>query len=300
MGAHALTEALPRPSETSSATRYADLAAAHGLHQVGVRPPLATYVRQIWQRRHFALALGSAHAYARNQGSYLGQLWAILTPLLWAAVYLLVFGLMLGTDHGVGNYVAFLVASVFLFHFTSAAMNGGAHAIVGNIDLITSLQFPRALLCIAAVWSEFLALLPSLLVLFAIVPFSGEPPQLSWLLLPLAVALQGVFGIGVAFFTARLVSEIRDIAQLVPFVVRCLMYVSGVFFSLEHYVGAGTLGALMVHQPVAIYLELGRACLLSDTPITPELWLWAVGWAAATFVVGFVFFWRAEARYGRG
>jgi teichoic acid transport system permease protein len=29
-------------------------------------------------------------------------------------------------------------------------------------------------------------------------------------------------------------------------------------------------------------------------------WLWGIGWAVATVVAGFVFFWRAEARYGRG
>ena len=32
----------------------------------------------------------------------------------------------------------------------------------------------------------------------------------------------------------------------------------------------------------------------------PALWGYAVGWAVLTVVVGFVFFWRAETRYGRG
>jgi teichoic acid transport system permease protein len=33
---------------------------------------------------------------------------------------------------------------------------------------------------------------------------------------------------------------------------------------------------------------------------TPELWYYAAGWAALALVAGFVFFWRAETRYGRG
>jgi len=34
--------------------------------------------------------------------------------------------------------------------------------------------------------------------------------------------------------------------------------------------------------------------------VDPTKWLWAVFWAVATVGVGFVYFWRAEAKYGRG
>ena len=30
------------------------------------------------------------------------------------------------------------------------------------------------------------------------------------------------------------------------------------------------------------------------------LWLWGIGWAIVALVVGFVFFWEAETKYGRG
>jgi teichoic acid transport system permease protein len=295
-----LDSARPQAVDRPPAPDLATLAAEHGLARVGVRPPLATYVRQLWRRRHFALALGASRAYSKNQATYLGQLWALLNPVLWAGVYLLVFGVLLRTSRGVDNFVGFLVVGVFLFHFTSASIQTGSSAVVGNQGLIASLQFPRALLPFAAVYAELLTLLPALLVLFVLVPSSGEPLQASWLLLPAAVTLQWVFGTGVAFVAARLVSQVRDFKQLVPFVLRALMYVSGVFFSIDHYVGSGTAGAVLAHQPVAIYLELGRACLLTGVHATPALWLWGAGWAVATFAVGFVFFWRGEARYGRG
>jgi teichoic acid transport system permease protein len=31
-----------------------------------------------------------------------------------------------------------------------------------------------------------------------------------------------------------------------------------------------------------------------------QLWLYGAGWAVFALVVGFVFFWQAETRYGRG
>ncbi len=284
----------------SSEPTPAELAAQHGLTRVGVRPTLPAYVAGLWKRRHFAISLAAAKSYARNQGSYLGQLWALLTPLLWAGVYLLVFGVLLNTSRGIHNFVGFLIIGVFLFHFSSNAITSGSKSIISNQSLITSLQFPRALLPISAVLSELFTLLPALLVLMVLVPLSGEPFQASWLLLPVAICLQWVFGTGIAFISARLVSEHRDLKQLVPFVLRVLMYVSGVFFSIDHYVGEGQAGTILSHQPIAIYLELARASLLTDVTASASTWLWGVGWAVVTCTVGFVYFWRSEARYGRG
>ena len=278
----------------------AELAARHGLSTTGARPRLPVYLRSLWQRRHFALTLARSKAYARNQHSYLGQLWAVLTPLLWAGVYLFVFGFLLNTSRGVDNFAGFLVIGVFLFRFSSSAITAGGGSITRNQSLITSLQFPRALLPAAVVLAELLALVPALLVLLVIVPLTGEPVTWRWLLLPAAILLQWVFGTGVAFVAARLVAQVRDVANVIPFVIRALMYVSGVFFSLSHYAGSGRLGQALGHQPVAVYLQLGRSCLLHDAPVSASTWLWGLGWAALALVVGFVWFWRGEETYGRG
>lgn len=268
--------------------------------RVGVRPPLPTYLRQLWERRHFAIALAASKAYARHQNNYLGQLWSLLNPLLWAGVYLLVFGVVLGTDRGVGNFVGFLVIGVFLFRFSSSAIQGGSRAIIGNRSLIGSLQFPRALLPFSVVLAELFTLLPALGVLVVLVLATGEPVQLSWLLLPLAIALQWLFGTGMALVCARLVAQVRDLAELVPFALRVLLYTSGVFFSIDHYVGEGGARAVLAHQPIAVYLELARGALLSDVTAALEMWLWGAGWAALALVVGFWFFWHGEERYARG
>ena len=278
----------------------AELAAQHGLSRTGARPALPAYLLAMWRRRHFALTLARSKAYARNQHSYLGQLWAVLTPMLWAGVYLFVFGFLLDTSRGVANFPGFLVIGVFLFRFSSSAITAGGGSITRNQALITSLQFPRALLPAAVVLAELLALLPALAVLLVIVPLTGEPVTWRWLLLPAAILLQWLFGTGVAFVMARLVAQVRDVSNIVPFVIRALMYVSGVFFSLSHYAGSGWLGQALGYQPVAVYLQLGRSCLLSDESVSPTTWLWGLGWALLALALGFVWFWRGEERYGRG
>jgi len=247
------------------------------------------------------VSMAAAKAYLRNQGSYLGQMWAVLTPILWATVYLLVFGLLLKTDRGIDNYVGFLVVGVFLYHFSTASISQGAKSISMNQEIIGSLQFPRALLPAATVMTELFTLIPTTFVMLAVVIGSGEPVRVNWLLLPFAIILQWLFGTGFAFIFARLVVQVRDIGRLVPFVLRALMYTSGVFFSIDHYVGDhATLGAILGHQPIAIYLELGRSSLLEEVPVQASSWLWGIGWAAVTLVLGFIYFWRAEEQYARG
>jgi teichoic acid transport system permease protein len=78
------------------------------------------------------------------------------------------------------------------------------------------------------------------------------------------------------------------------------MYTSGVFFSIDHYVGNPAAAAVLGHQPIAIYLELGRGALLTGVPLEAGAWLWGAGWALVTLSGGFWYFWHAEERYGRG
>ena len=48
------------------------------------------------------------------------------------------------------------------------------------------------------------------------------------------------------------------------------------------------------------YQSFSAYCHPSTLPSIPSLWVWGTGWALLVVVLGFLFFWRAEARYGRG
>uniref|UniRef100_UPI003FA6F6D7 ABC transporter permease n=1 Tax=Streptomyces sp. CA2R106 TaxID=3120153 RepID=UPI003FA6F6D7 len=90
---------------------------------------------------------------ARTAAQYtqarLGQLWQVMTPLLNAAVYYLIFGILIGTHRGVDNFIAFLVTGVFIFTFTQSSVLSGVKSISGNLGLIRALHFPRASMPIA-------------------------------------------------------------------------------------------------------------------------------------------------------
>jgi len=289
------------PQRREPAQRAAALAEQYGLRKVGTRPSLPRYVSQLWDRRHFILTLARAKAFSSSQNNFLGQLWLVLTPLLIAVVYMVVFGFILQTDRGAENFVAFLTTGLFLFMFSASTLTAGGKAISGQIGLVRGLHFPRAVLPIAIAMAEFVKVLPVLVVLFIIVFATGEPLTVRWLLLPVVVFFQYIFNTGCAFIAARLVVEARDVQNLIPLIVRFLRYTSGVFFNIAAYT-SGVFGLILEYNPFAVYLSLARICLLESYAQDfnkPELWVAGGVWAVIGLVIGFVVFWQAEERYGR-
>lgn len=275
------------------------LAERNELMQIGVRPPLWTYIADVWRKRQFIWTLASSQAYAANQKFLLGQVWAVLNPLLLVASYYVIFGLLLDTRRGTENYLGFLTIGIFLFSFIASSMTSGAKAITSNIGLVRSLRFPRAVLPISVTLTQLIHTLPALAVLLLLMVFTGEPLQKEWLLLPVAVVLLFLNVLGITFFLARIVEISRDIGNLIPVLTRLLRYVSGVFFSINSYADHPVVHAIMAYQPVAIPLTITREALLLEYPVDLTNWLIALAWSIILPAAGFLFFWRAEARYGR-
>jgi len=319
-----------------------DYARLHGLRPTAARPSIPAYVRQLWHRAAFIMAFATARNIAMYTEARLGQLWQVLTPLLNVAVYWLIFGVILNTSKGIPDFISFLVVGVFVFNFTQRAFMTTSTVITESLQLIRALQFPRASLPLAYVIIELQQMALSMAVLVVIILIKGEPITWYWLLTIPALLLQTIFNIGVGMLVARLGSTVNDFSQLLPFLLRTWMYLSGVLFSVltlsqssfgkRHH----ELVALLQLNPAAIYITLIRNSLLlsqrlsapgsepanaricAKWPGTPKdphyyasaycpavinpdhLWYYAVGWAVVASIIGFFFFWRAEAKYGRG
>ncbi|MGW2657163.1 ABC transporter permease [Streptomyces sp. NPDC001478] len=285
----------------------AALAARHGLGVSGARPSLPRYVRQLWGRRHFITAFATAKLTAQYSQAKLGQIWQLMTPLLNAAVYYVIFGVLMKTKQGVTDFVPFLVTGVFIWTFTSSAITAGTRAVSGNIGLVRALHFPRASLPIALVLQQLQQLLFSLGALVMILVACGQYPRPSWLLAAPALALQTVFSAGVSMAVARLAARTPDIAQLMPFVLRTWMYASGVMWSIDKSLSGDRIPhlvkAALELNPAAVFIDLTRFALIDSfhaSQLPPHVWAVATGWALLCGAGGFVFFWQAEERYGRG
>ena len=82
---------------------------ASGLSPIGVRPPLDQYLQELWGRRHF-IWMDSRHRLAtKHARNRLGRIWLVLRPVLDAALYFVVFGLIIGARGGIENFAAYVV-----------------------------------------------------------------------------------------------------------------------------------------------------------------------------------------------
>ncbi|MEO3787141.1 ABC transporter permease [Actinocorallia sp. B10E7] len=308
---------VPPAPQGKSGESLAAFAARHGLTQSSARPALGQYIRKVWDRRHFIWTFASSKRAAMYTSSKLGQIWQVLTPLLNAGVYFVIFGLLLELHKGIHDYVPWLITGVFVFTFTQRSLTTSAKAVGGHLPLVRALHFPRATLPLAYTAVELQQLLISLVVLVFLVLACGVAPAATWLLLVPVIVLQLLFNVGLSMIVARLGAFTRDITQLLPFVLRTWLYVSGVIFPVASLANRSEtvrdnpwILGLLEANPGFVYVELARQAMIPSyvAQKNPQvamndpglLWLYAVAWALILCVGGFYWFYRAEERYGRG
>jgi teichoic acid transport system permease protein len=279
-----------------------EYALSHGLKKVGARPSLFKYVREAISRIDFAYTLASYGNEATNAKSRLGSWWNILLPTIQASTYGLIFGLILGSSKP-DNFLPFLFTGVFLFGFFQGSFTNGASSIVNRSGLVRSLSFPRVLLPLSVIISQTIALLPQLLVLavLLIIVQGFGSISVGWLMMIPLLSLMFIFNFGLAMVMARITVHVQDLNKLVPFVNRVLFYVSGVFFSLDKiFTDPDNIwGKLIQFNPIYDFLNLARGYLVNGYSVRPEEWISIVIWSFGLVVLGLVFFWSAEERYGR-
>ncbi|MCA2214486.1 ABC transporter permease [Jidongwangia harbinensis] len=282
-----------------------ELAHRHGLSSAGALPSFPAYTRQLWSYRHFISSYANAKVTSSLGKTRLGSLWQVLTPLINAGVYLVIFGVLLKTHRNMDNFIAYLCIGVFLFGFTQSVTQAGVQSITSNLGLIRALHFPRACLPIAVVLVELRNMMAAMAVLMVIVVGTGEPITWQWLLIPPVLLLQALFNAGMATAGARLGAKLTDIRQLVPFVMRIWLYGSAVLYPVSFFAErlSGWKLALVEANPLLVYIELMRHALMEKVELANPpavLWAQAAGWALVVGIGGFVYFWRGEKGYGRG
>lgn len=273
-----------------------------GLAPAGARPSMPRYIRDLWARRHFIVSYTKASNAATYSRSLLGNFWQVLTPLLNALVYYIIFGRLLGTNRGVHNYICFLIVGVFVFHFLTHCSNMASKAVQNNLNLIRTLRFPRASLPLGTTTQCVQQFLISCIVLVPVALFTGERPGGKWLLALPTILLCCIFALGLSLAVARVGARIPDTTQILPFILRTWLFFSGVFYNVDKVANRhGEFVKLVMHlNPGAVYIDLMRSSLLHLHPYYKYDWIAGVGWAVIALVFGLVFFWRAEEDYGRG
>lgn len=272
-----------------------------GLRKLNIRPNLGLYVKQLIERRHFIVADARYRAFRTVKSYRLWKFWLIGQPLLEAAMYGVLFGLVLKTSRGIDNFIGFLVLGVTFFGFVSSLVGGGQSLIQTSRNLITAFSFPRASLVLSQSLRYMIDNIAPILVavVFALCAQWGKPlsPTIP-LFIPITL-LMWLFGTGFMFMVARITAFIPDAKVLINLAMRAWFFSSGVFFSVERYASSALMSAVMTNNPAYIFLTAIRGVVIYGEVPSASTWLTLLAWSLGAFVLGFVFFWEAESRYVR-
>lgn len=264
-------------------------------HKVGL-PPMGRYFKDMWARRSFANELSRAEMRAAQTNTFFGRLWLVINPLLLAAVYFLLVGILSGAALTPTKF-AHLLVTLFAFYFVSNCITGGATSVVKGSKLVMNQAFPRALLPLSAVRTALRRFAPTLIVTGAIMIIVRVPIGLGTLMAIPSFLIIMVFGAGIAMLFGTLQVYFRDTSAFLPYFVRIWLYLSPVIWTAEDMVGKRFDLPIIKFNPLYPMFVTYNDALILNKISAPWMWAAALGWALAALIAGGLFFISREREF---
>lgn len=225
---------------------------------------------ELWEYRELLLFLIWRDIKIRYKQTIFGALWAVLQPVLAAAVFTLFFGKVAGISSDGVPYALFSFAGMVLWTFFAQGLSLASNSLVGSSHLITKVYFPRIMVPVASVTAGLLDLAIAAAVLFIVLLVSGLGLSLRLLVLPIPVAVALVTAVGAGLWLSALNVKYRDVRFVVPFLIQMWLFVTPVIYPSSEVVprleAAGLPGWLIGLNPMTGAVEAFRwATLGLDT-----------------------------------
>ncbi len=208
---------------------------------------LKNQLREMLEHRDLLMLLTQKELKVKYKGTALGFFWSLLNPLLMMIVYTAVFTTI--ARFPVEGYPVFLLAALLPWTAFSASILGSTNSIVLNHNLVRRVRFPVEFVPLSIVLAYVVNLVPSfpLLLIFALA--FHQPIGWSLLALPLLVALQLLFTVGIALIVSSLTVYLRDVEHLVTLGMTIWFFGTPVLYPLSIFQGK-SLGLLLLLNPM--------------------------------------------------
>ncbi|MGR9108599.1 MAG: ABC transporter permease [Gammaproteobacteria bacterium] len=202
---------------------------------------------------------------ARYRGSLIGLFWSWLNPLFSLAMYTFVFAVVFKARWGLhaettGDFALILFAGLIVHALLADCMIAAPGLILGNPAYVKQLVFPLEILSLVSVGASiFHAAISLALLLLVWFITHGELPA-SIVFIPLLWLPLCVIAAGFSWLLAASAVYIPDIAQIVGFLSKALLFFSPIFYP------AGAVPepfrALLNVNPLTYVIETTRTCLI--------------------------------------
>jgi lipopolysaccharide transport system permease protein len=185
---------------------------------------------ELWAYRELLYFLVWRDVKVRYKQTALGAAWAILQPLMTAAVFTIFFGRLAGIASDGLPYPLFSYSGLLVWMFFAQGLSQSSNSVVGSAQLITKVYFPRLVIPLAAVLSGLVDFAVALPLLGMMMWYYGIWPGVAVLAMPFLAMLALVAAIGVGLWLSALNVEYRDVRYVVPFLVQLWLFVTPVIY----------------------------------------------------------------------
>jgi ABC-type polysaccharide/polyol phosphate export permease len=205
----------------------------------------------------------------RYAGSFLGASWAVLAPLIEAATYGIVFGLVLGIAGRTTLPYAVLIASgLFPWASFREALESSASVLADNRWVRRS-RVPVELLVARLVLTTLVRASVGLIAVYGFAVARATHPGVLDCLGPLAaIVVQTVLAYGLGLCVAPLATLLPDLKPTLVSVLTVLTFASPILY--PESLAKGALTTVLLCNPFTHLLRLYRA---PAEPLAPETWV---------------------------
>lgn len=258
-------------------------------------------VKNLWNHNELIWQLVKRDLSQRYRGTYLGMLWAFITPLLMLLTYTFVFSFVFkarwreGLDNtSMAEFALILFAGLIPFNLFSEVVTRSPSLILNVPNYVKKVVFPLEILPLVTVISAMLHSLFSIaIMLLASLVFLGYVSSMA-LLLPLAYTPLLLLALAFAFCLSSIGVYLRDIGQAVGVAVNILFFLSPVFYPVSAV--PASLRWLFNYNPLTLILTGFREILLWQSPLHWRQWL---TWTGVLILLNwFSYIWFMKSKKG--
>lgn len=249
-------------------------------------------LRTLFRYRELLRQLVMREIKRRYKRSALGFAWTVLNPLLAMAIFTIVFSNVFGNRP---HYPLYVVTALLGWNLFSLGTSRGLDSIVQNGPIIRKVFVPKAIFPVAAVISQVVNFVFTLVPLFALMVVVGAGFSLSLLWLPISLLSLSCFALGVALLLGTCNVFFRDVKYFYEAGLLAWFYATPIFYPAE--IVPDKFRLLLHLNPMYSLLESLRAPVYQGTLPTAVMLITGFALSLATLTIGWIVFHRFESRF---
>jgi len=187
----------------------------------------------IYRSRFLARQLAERDIKAQYRQSYLGIIWAFITPIATAAVWIFLnmSGTIQVTDTGI-PYPVYAFTGTLLWSIITDAVNSPTSSTNSARGILSKINFPKEALIISGIYKLLFNSSIKILLLVVLVFLFGMGFHWSLLLLPFVILGALLFGTTIGLFLTPISMLYKDVGKVVGMGFSFLMYITPVVYAV--------------------------------------------------------------------